>query len=328
MDLGKLLNEGLGLGVGIVHGEGGQHHGALEHGGVGDLGLQAVKAVAAEDGHAVELALGLGQEDGSLSGVDGDEHEVAAGVADGVDLGGEVGLGAIGEGLLGDDLQAAGGSLLGERLIQARGVVDVGLIEHGDLLAEVVVGDVVGGSGALRGVIEADAEGLVVAVDALLRGGGAGDDQQIVVLGGGDDGLCLAGEDAAEGDVHTVVHQLTEGGDSGVGIALGVLGLQDELAAVDAAGLVDLVHGDLRAVAGGGAVVGVVAGHGANQAQLDGGAVVGALTAAAAAAAADQHGHGHGNGHEQAKDFFHVFHVCLPRFPLNFSIILMLFSVS
>lgn len=133
--------------------------------------------------------------------------------------GGEVGLGAIGEGLLGDDLQAAGGSLLGERLIQARGVVDVGLIEHGDLLAEVVVGDVVAEAVPCAGSLKQTRKALSLPVDALLRGGGAGDDQQIVVLGGGDDGLCLAGEDAAEGDVHTVVHQLTEGGDSGVGIA-------------------------------------------------------------------------------------------------------------
>src|SRR5699024_2110862 len=106
--------------------------------------------------------------------------------------------------------------------------------------------------------------------DAGLGGGGGGDDQDAVLQGGGDDALGLTGEDAAQGHVHAVVHQHAVGGDGGVGVALGVLGVQLKGVAVDAAGLIDLIHSDLRAVAGGGAVVGVVAGHGADQAQQQG----------------------------------------------------------
>src|SRR5699024_3750650 len=98
-------------------------------------------------------------------------------------------VGAGGEGLLLNDLQTLHGSLGGKGLIEAGGVVDVGLIEHSDLGAQVVVGDVVSGSGALSGVIEADAEGVGVALDAGNGGGGGGDDQDAVFHGGGDDAL-------------------------------------------------------------------------------------------------------------------------------------------
>ena len=166
MDGQILFHKALGGLVLGIRSEGGQHHQALDQAGIGDLGLDAVQAVHAEVEDVVQLALGLGQEGRGLGGIDGQEHHVAAGVADGVDLGGEVGGGAGGEGLLLDNLQAAGGGFGLEGLIEAGGIVDIGLIEHGDLGAQVVVGDIVGGSGTLRGVIEANAEGVGVALDA------------------------------------------------------------------------------------------------------------------------------------------------------------------
>ena len=307
MELGELVHEGLGLGVGSVHGKGGQHHNTLQHSHVGDLGLQAVQAVAAKDLDAVQLALSLGQEHGSLSGIDGQEHQIAAGITDGVDLGGEIRLGALGEGLLGDDGQTPLGRLSSEGLHQTGRVVDIGLIEHGDFAAQLVVSDVVGGGSTLCRVVEADTEGLVVALNALLGRGGTGDDEYVVVLGGGDDGLGLAGQHAAQRDVHLIVHQLTKGRDGGVGIALRVLGLQLELPAVDAAGGIDLLHSHLSAVTGGGTVVGIVTGHGADEAQqqsLVASAAV-AVIAALAAASGQQSGK-HTQGYENCGHLFHL----------------------
>ena len=91
----------------------------------------------------------------------------------------------LGECLLGDDGQTPLGRLSSEGLHQTGGVVDVGLIEHGDLTAQLVVSDIVGRGSTLCRVVEADTEGLVVALNALLGRGGTGDDEYVVVLGGG-----------------------------------------------------------------------------------------------------------------------------------------------
>ena len=298
-----------------VSSEGSQHHQAFNHGQIRHLGLDAVQAVAAEVNHVVQLALGLGQEHGSLSSVDGQEHHIAAGVADGVDLGGEVRGGAGSEGLLGDDLQALNVSLSLEGLIQTGGVVDIGLIEHGNLGAQVVVHDVVSGSGALCGVVEADTEGVLIALDAGLGRGGGRHDQDVVSLGSGDDGSGFAGEHAAQGHVHAVIHEFVVSRNSGVGIALGVLGGQGEGPAVDAAGSVDLIHSNLSAVADRSTIVGIVAGHGADEAQQDvvvaiagGGGFVGCSLLLGAAGCQT---HNHENGQQQSNDLLHFL---LPRF--------------
>ena len=145
-------NEGLGALVLGVRGEGGQEHDALGQGGVEALhGEDAVHAVHAEEGGLITGGLGLGEDDGSLLIVDGQEHDGGAGALGGVDLDGEVRGGVGGEGALGDDVHTLGGSFGLEGVADALGVGVVVLIDDGHVLTGKVLGNVVGGAGALVG---------------------------------------------------------------------------------------------------------------------------------------------------------------------------------
>ena len=178
-----LLDEGGGALVGGVGVERGQEHNALGQGSVKALhGEDAVHAVHAEEGGLIAHGLGLAEDDGGGLIVDGEEHEVGAGVLGGGELNGEVRGGGIGEGGLGDDLESAlGFGFLHEGIADALGVSVVVTIDNSDLCARHVLGDVVSRAGALVGVGEADLEDVVLILGHI--GGGSGRGQHKGAVG-------------------------------------------------------------------------------------------------------------------------------------------------
>ena len=180
------------------------------------------------------------------------------------------------------------------------------MIEDANGIDHVVILDVLGSGSALIGIVEADAESLIVAIDALIGGAGGGDQQDIIITGSGNNGGILTGENAAEGNLHAPVHQLAIGIDSAFGLALGILIAEFDLLAGNAASLVDLLDGQFSAVLFGQTVVGIGAGEGADAADLDSGGVGGIIAAVVGGfAAAGGHGQNHENGHHHTQKLFH-----------------------
>ncbi len=101
-----------------------------------------------------------------------------------VELHGEVGVVAVGEGGVADDLQTQLLGLGHEGLVDALGVHVVVLPDNGDLGAQLLLRDVRGRSGTLVGVHEAHLEHIVLALDGSggRRGGGQRKDAVLVVL--------------------------------------------------------------------------------------------------------------------------------------------------
>lgn len=114
-----------------------------------------------------------------------------------LDLGGEVGAGVGGESLDFFNGDALIGSFRLKGIIEADRVVDVALVEHGDFRGQAVFRNVLSGSGTLGRILEADAEGRIVALDGGVGGSRRGQDQNAVVLGGSNNGGVLTGENAA-----------------------------------------------------------------------------------------------------------------------------------
>ena len=181
--LGVGLDEALGRSVLGVDGERSQEHDALGERGIeAGHGEDAVHAVHAEEGGLIAHGLGLAEDDGGGLIVDGEEHEVGAGVLGGGELNGEVRGGGIGEGGLGDDLESAlGFGFLHEGIADALGVSVVVTIDNSDLCARHVLGDVVSRAGALVGVGEADLEDVVLILGHI--GGGSGRGQHKGAVG-------------------------------------------------------------------------------------------------------------------------------------------------
>src|SRR5699024_1921932 len=126
---------------------------ALGQGGIKAFhGEDAVHAVHAEPLGGVAHAVGLGQDQGSGLIVHGQEDQVSAVVLGVGHLDGEVGVVAVGEGGVADDLQAAGSSLFQEGVVDALGVHVVVLPDDGDLGAQTLLSDVLGRGSALVGV--------------------------------------------------------------------------------------------------------------------------------------------------------------------------------
>ena len=294
--------------------EGGHQHQALGQAGVKALQVQdAVHAVAAEEGGLIAHGLGLVQDQGGGGVVDGHEHQVGAGLLGLAQLHGKVGVGVVGEGAGGDDLQA---DLLGLRL---EGVEDAGgigiavVIDGGDLGAQLVLLDVVRSGLALVGVGEAGLEHVVAALGHLGGGGGGGQLEDAVVKGLGGHGHAGGGGGGAVQHLHPLALQVVIGVDGLLGIALVILKVQGKLQAAQG---VDLIHGDLSARLGGDAVHGARAGQGADTADLDdvaligravgsGAGVRGGAVRTVAAAAASQQADAQGAGQKHGKILFH-----------------------
>lgn len=153
------------------------------------------------------------------------------------------------------------GSFRLKGIIEADRVVDVALVEHGDFRGQAVFRNVLSGSGTLGRILEADAEGRIVALDGGVGGSRRGQDQNAVVLGGSNNGGVLTGENAAEADIHAVVDQHAVGVDRAFRITNRVLIIEHQGHAVDTAGRVDLINRNLGAVAGRIAVNSIVAGQ-------------------------------------------------------------------
>ncbi len=123
-----------------------------------------------------------------------------------------------------------------------------------------------------------------------LVGGASGlHHQHVVGFGRRHHGGRLTGQHRAQTDVHAPVHQLAVGRHGALRVALRVLEAQLQLLAVHAAGGVDLLDGQLRAVLYGQTIVGIAAGQGADAAQLNGLGAAGVSAAAVIALAAAGH---------------------------------------
>ncbi len=144
-------NELLYVFIGSIRGKGGEKHYALGICLVGDLADKSVKTVASEGDHAVErLGLGSLSEDlGSVCGVDGQEDELSSGFLDGGYLSREVGVGGVGVGLNGEDLDTVLCALGFEGVIMSLSVVFYAVVEDRDLCGKFEVLDVLCRSGAL-----------------------------------------------------------------------------------------------------------------------------------------------------------------------------------
>ena len=99
--------------------------------------------------------------------VDGQEQQVGAGGLGTSQLDVEVGLAGLGEGALIDDVHAAGIGLCLEVVPDTDGVLVIVFVDDGDLRTVEVLIDVLGGTGALVGVGEADLEHVVIVVDGM-----------------------------------------------------------------------------------------------------------------------------------------------------------------
>ncbi|CAN4035735.1 Multidrug export protein mepA, partial [Dysosmobacter welbionis] len=310
-----LRHEVLGHLVLRVGGEGSQQVDAFSQRGIEVLGGQdAVHAVHAEEGGGVAHGVGLGQNDRGGGIVDGQEQQIGAGGLGTSQLDVEVGLAGLGEGALIDDVHTAGIGLCLEVVPDTDGVLVIVFVDDGDLRTVEVLIDVLGGTGALVGVGEADLEHVIIVVDGndIVAGGGGGQGEHPVLIGQRDHGKGRLGGDGAHQDLHAVVHQGVVGVDGGLSVVDVVLSHQLKLDV--AAQGIDFVHRDLGGIGHAGAVDGGAAGQGANDADFEG-AAAGALPAgriagvgvgfirAAAGGQAEDHNHGH---HEGKELLFHL----------------------
>lgn len=145
-------------------------------------------------------------------------------------------------------------------------------VDDGDLRTVEVLIDVLGGTGALVGVGEADLEHVVIVVDGndIVAGGGGGQGEHPVLIGQRDHGKGRLGGDGAHQDLHAVVHQGVVGVDGGLSVVDVVLSHQLKLDV--AAQGIDFVHRDLGGIGHAGAIDGGAAGQGANDADFEGAA--------------------------------------------------------
>ena len=95
----------------------------------------------------------------------------------------EVGLAGLGEGALIDDVHTAGIGLCLEVVPDTDGVLVIVFVDDGDLRTVEVLIDVLGGTGALVGVGEADLEHVIIVVDGndIVAGGGGGQGEHPVL---------------------------------------------------------------------------------------------------------------------------------------------------
>lgn len=149
------------------------------------------------------------------------------------------------------------------------------LPDDGDLAAQALFRNVLGGGGTLVGVHEAHLEHVVLTLGGSGGGSGGGQGEDAVGIGLSGSGLAGLGGHGAQGDLHAPVLENVVGVDGLLGVVLVILIAQVEL---DRAAFgVDLVHGDLGAAVGCVAVDSSAAGQGAGAAQLEGGAFGGSF---------------------------------------------------
>ena len=229
-----------------------------------------VVAVSAHDNTGVAGGTGLGDQVGADDViVEGRIHELHAGVHHGGKLVGVV-LHIHGSGgLHGGYFHAVGLAGGGEGVIQALGISISGAVDHAHLVITGLLG-VSGGDGALEAVSVAGAEDEVILSGDGVGGGGGGDEADLLLVGGAGDGAGAAGGDGADDQAHALRHQGVESVQALGGVIL-VIGVDDlQLTAQQAAGGVDLLHGQGRAGGDGGAVGGQIAGVGRDGTDQDG----------------------------------------------------------
>ena len=212
-----------------------------------------VPAVAAEELGANAHGPGLLGDQADVVVVVRQEEHVGG---DGINLdqlGIEVG-GAGGVTLKGHDLAAHLDEFVAEDLGQTLGIVVAGVIQHGRAADVHGLGSVLGGYQALEGVDKASAEDIVANQGDGRIGGRRADHRDALVLGNRGAGQGdLAHDGADDGDDLVLVDQLAPGIGAFGWITLVVLDEGADGHTVDAAGGVDLVEIQLRAIAGGNA---------------------------------------------------------------------------
>ena len=244
--------------------------GALDGGPADGDELGRFPAVNAEQRHSEAEVAGLLGDEGGLGVIARDEDALGSGGLDGGELGAEI-LVALTVFLLGENGAAGGGEALMEIFRQAHTLRGRGRGEDGDP-AELqrVVGEF-GHHRALEIIDEADAEDVVALGGDGDVGGPGGDKRDLRGLAdrGGLEGPAR-GELAEDGDDLVAGDEFFDDRGGLAGLRLVVLGDQLELAAQQAAGGVELLDGELRALVHGLAVGGLLAGERGEFADLDG----------------------------------------------------------
>ena len=241
----------------------------------GGVAFQTIPAVAAQEGNGQADALGLSQDLAHILIVVGAEDDLRVLAQNGGQLGLEVHV-AVGVGLLIDDGAAQALELLDKVLCQALVVVSALQIDDSGLGVAQFLVSVIGHLDALEGVGEGGAEdirvhgvGLGIVGDSLC-GSGSGDHGHIVIGALSRHSQSGRGGDIAHQSGDALIAHLGEAGHSLGGIALLVHGDDLQLLAVDTAVGIDLIQIQGSAVDHGQTVDGNIAGHGAQNADLDG----------------------------------------------------------
>ena len=211
-----------------------------------------------------------------------------------VQLRGEVGVGIIGEGDLGNNLHTQFLGAGNESGSNTGGISVRVVVQDSQLGAQTVGLHIVGSSDTLVGVGEAHLEDVVLAVGDVGGGSGGGQLEVTVSIGLAGNSHAGTGGGAAVQDLHAPVLQVVVSVDALFAVSFVVLEVQLEL---DAALGVDLGNCDLSALLGGDTVGSGVAGQGADAADLDGGGGSGLVIAAAG-----QAGQHHSGGHHDCKN--------------------------
>ena len=155
--------------------------------------------------------------------------------------------------------------LSGEGVVDAGGVCVAVVVDDSDLCICKMLGNVLGGSGALVGVVEADLIGVVLVsgdIGGRSRGGQGEDTIQIGLSGNSN---TRSGGNAAAENLHTPVHEVVVSVDGLFCVVLVVLSVELNL---EAAHSVDLVNRDLSAVLCSSAINGSATGQGTDKADL------------------------------------------------------------
>ena len=242
------------------------------HGGeqalVGNLVHDVGDAVGAHVNGLQAHFLGLGQNQGSFRAIEGKEHGVGRGSLDVGQLRLKVHI-REGRGFLGHNLQPAHPSLGLKSGNQAQRIGAVIAIQNGNLLIALVGGEI-SHHGALEIIDKAGAEHVGLAFVNVVGGAGSGHHRDAVLSGQRGHHAALPGQHVAQ-DGGAAGVQMVEVNLLGLGIVGRVVFPNDfHGGAVNAAGRVDLINAQIRAVLHRKAVHGIGAGQRREAADLDG----------------------------------------------------------
>ena len=255
----------------IVGRERGHEQHALGKRGIEALnGEQTVHAVGAHEGHVVAHVLGVLEQDGRRRVVDRRKDKRGAGLLGLGELVGKARGRVVLKGLGIDDVELGCLGLLGKSVGNARAIRIAGVVEQGDLGVCILLGQELRGAGTHGGIGEANLKDRCLILGHVERRGRRRDHEHIV----GNlarDGDGSTGGDGADERLHAPVAQRIEGVDGLLAVGDIVLGLKRELEVLGR----EILGGELGALLGRDAIGCRGAGQRADNANLEGLAVIG-----------------------------------------------------